>query len=134
MKQYDPYQNYSQVQVETSDQKKLILMVYDAAARYCREARSAMNHGDLTGKGRAIQKAYDAIAELRKSLNMELGGDVAQGLNKLYAFLGHQLTIANLNNDTEVMDSVITVLTDLRGTWAEAFEQEGEAVEEAVLG
>ncbi len=124
MKHSNPYQTYNQVQVETSDQKKLILMVYDAAARFCKEARTAMTRGDVHNKSHSIQRAYDAIAELRKSLNMEKGGEVAEGLNKLYAFLGHQLTIANLNNDTEVMDSVITVLTDLRGTWAEAFEKE----------
>jgi flagellar protein FliS len=123
MSQYNPYQNYQQVQIETSDQKQLILMVYDAAARFCQEARSCIVRGDLTGKGNSIQKAFDAISELRKSLNLEKGGEVAEGLNKLYAFLGHQLTLANLNNDKEIMDSVITVLTDLRGTWAQAFEK-----------
>ncbi len=129
MSQYNPFQTYNQIQIETSDQKKLILMVYDAAARFCREARNAISRGDVSGKGYAIQKAYDAIAELRKSLNMEKGGEVADSLNKLYAFLGHQLTLANLNNDVEVMDSVITVLTDLRGTWAEAFEKEESLAE-----
>ncbi len=129
MGEFNPYQTYSQIQVETSDQKKLILMVYDAATRFCKEARSAMHKGDVQTKGTAIQRAYDAIAELRKSLNMEKGGEVADGLNKLYAFLGHQLTIANLNDDTEVIDSVITTLTDLRGTWAEAFKREAALVE-----
>ena len=124
MSQFNPYSVYSQIQIETSDQKKLILMVYDAAARFCREARTALSSGDVDNKGRAIQKAFDAISELRKSLNMDKGGEVAQSLNKLYAFLGHQLTIANLNNDAEVLDSVITVLTDLRSTWVEAFEKE----------
>lgn len=124
MSHFNPYQNYNQVQIETSDQKQLILMVYDAAARFCREARGAMARGDLQNKGKAIQRAYDCISELRRSLNMEAGGEVAENLNKLYAFLGHQLTIANLNDDTEVIDSVITVLTDLRGTWAQAFEKE----------
>jgi flagellar protein FliS len=123
MSQFNPYQNYNQVQIETSDQKQLILMVYDAAARFCRDARTAMGRQDTAMKGIAIQKAYDAISELRKSLNMEAGGEVAEGLNKLYAFLGHQLTLANLNNDAEILDSVITVLTDLRGTWAQAFEK-----------
>jgi flagellar secretion chaperone FliS len=85
----------------------------------------------LTAKGKSIQKAFDAISELRKSLNMEKGGEVAEGLNKLYAFLGHQLTLANLNNDTEILDSVITVLTDLRSTWAQAFDKMEE--EEAAL-
>jgi flagellar secretion chaperone FliS len=131
MNQYNPYQNYQQVQVETSDQKQLILMVYDAAVRFCQEARLAMMREDLTGKGKSIQRAFDAISELRKSLNMEKGGEVAEGLNKLYAFLGHQLTLANLNNDKEILDSVITVLNDLRGTWAQAFDKMEE--EEAAL-
>ena len=41
----------------------MILMVYDAAARFCREARDAISSGDVKNKGAAIQKAYDAIAE-----------------------------------------------------------------------
>ena len=123
---YNPYLTYNQIQVETSDQKKLILMVYDAATRFCREARQAITSGNVANKGVAIQKAYDAIAELRKSLDMQRGQEVAQSLNKLYAFLGHQLTLANLNNDTEVLDSVITVLSDLRTTWVEIFEKETE--------
>ncbi len=124
MSWYNPYEIYSQVQIETADQKKLILMVYDAATRFCREAREAILSGNVRSKGLAIQKAYDAIAELRKSLNMERGKEVAESLNKLYAFLGHQLTLANLNNDTEVLDSVITVLNDMRDTWVTAFEKE----------
>lgn len=125
---FDPYKAYNQVQVETADQKKLILMVYDAATRFCREAREAIMTGNAQYKGVAIQKAYDAIAELRKSLDMDRGQEVAASLNKLYAFLGHQLTLANLNNDTEVLDSVITVLMDMRGAWVTAFEKEAAAV------
>lgn len=126
---FNPYESYSQVQVETADQKKLILMVYDAATRFCKEAREAITAGNVQVKGIAIQKAYDAIGELRKSLNMERGKEVAESLNKLYAFLGHQLTLANLNNDTEVLDSVITVLNDMRNTWVTAFEKESAVVD-----
>lgn len=129
MSYFNPYEAYSQVQIETADQKKLILMVYDAAARFCREARDAISSGDVQNKGAAIQKAYDAIAELRKCLDLDRGKEVAESLNKLYAFLGHQLTLANLNNDTEVLNSVIMVLTDMRSTWVEVFEKETSAVD-----
>ncbi len=129
MSWFNPYETYNQVQVETADQKKLILMVYDAATRFCREAREAIASGNVQSKGIAIQKAYDAIAELRKSLDLERGKEVAESLNKLYAFLGHQLTLANLNNDTEMLDSVITVLTDMRQTWVMAFEKEAKLVD-----
>jgi flagellar protein FliS len=129
MSWFNPYETYNQVQVETADQKKLILMVYDAATRFCREAREAIASGNVQSKGIAIQKAYDAIAELRKSLDLERGKEVAESLNKLYAFLGHQLTLANLNNDTEMLDSVITVLTDMRQTWVMAFEKEAKMVD-----
>ena len=126
---FNPYEAYSQIQVETADQKKLILMVYDAATRFCKEARQAITYGNVRNKGIAIQKAYDAIAELRKSLSLEKGKEVAESLNKLYAFLGHQLTLANLNNDAEVLNSVITVLTDMRNTWVEVFEKESVTVD-----
>jgi len=129
MSYFNPYEAYSQVQIETADQKKLILMVYDAAARFCREARDAISSGDVKNKGVAIQRAYDAIAELRKCLDLDKGKEVAESLNKLYAFLGHQLTLANLNNDAEVLNSVIMVLTDMRETWVEVFEKEACVVD-----
>lgn len=129
MSWFNPYETYNQVQIETADQKKLILMVYDAATRFCREAREAIINGNIQSKGVAVQKAYDAIAELRKSLDMERGKEIAASLNKLYAFLGHQLTLANLNNDTDMLDSVITVLTDMRQTWVLAFEKEAKMVD-----
>jgi flagellar protein FliS len=129
MSWFNPYETYNQVQVETADQKKLILMVYDAATRFCKEAREAILSGNVQVKGAAIQKAYDAIAELRKSLDLEKGQEIAVSLNKLYAFLGHQLTLANLNNDTEMLDSIITVLTDMRETWVMAFDKEAKLVD-----
>ncbi len=129
MSWYNPYETYNQVQVETSDQKKLILMVYDAATRFCEQAREAITSGNVKLKATAIQKAYDAIAELRKSLDMDRGKDIAESLNELYAFLGHQLTLANLNNDTEVLNGVITVLTDMRQTWVLTFEKEASLVD-----
>ena len=125
MSWYNPYEAYNQVQVETADQKKLVLMVYDAASRFCQEAREAIVSGNVQVKAQAIQKAYDAIAELRKSLDMDQGKEIAESLNKLYAFLGHQLTLANLNNDTNILDTVITVLGDMRQTWVTAFDREG---------
>jgi flagellin-specific chaperone FliS len=39
------------------------------------------------------------------------------------------LTLANLNNDTEVLNSVIMVLTDMRETWVEVFEKESCVVD-----
>jgi len=124
MSSYNPYETYNMVQIETSDQKQLILMVYDTATRFCQQAREAITSGNVQQKASAIQRAYDAIAELRKSLDMDRGKDIAESLNRLYAFLGHQLTLANLNNDTEVLDSVITVLSDMRQTWVLAFDKD----------
>ncbi|MFH1861459.1 MAG: flagellar export chaperone FliS [bacterium] len=121
---YDPFATYNQVQIETADQQKLILLAYDAAARFCQQAIDSISNGDVNRKGFAIQKAYDTISELHRSLDLEKGQDVARNLSKLYEFLGRQLTIANLNNDAEVLRSVVTVLNDLRSTWVQVFEKE----------
>lgn len=72
----------------------------------------------------SIKAAYEAITALRQSLNLEKGIDIAESLNKLYNFLGHQLTLANLNDDVEILEIVVTTLEDMKETWKKAFDQE----------
>ncbi|HID96227.1 MAG TPA: flagellar export chaperone FliS [Candidatus Latescibacteria bacterium] len=113
----NPYSRYQQIQVGTASQGSLILMVYDGAIRFSRQAKERMEAGDFEGKGIYINKAYSAISELRKSLNLEAGEEIAFSLERLYSFMGRQLTQANIRNDSRPIDLVIALLSDLREAW-----------------
>jgi flagellar protein FliS len=99
-------------------------MVYDAAIRFTREARRRIEEGDTVGKGVMIDKAYAAVAELRKTLNMEQGAEIARSLDKLYAYLLRQITLSNIKSDASALTVVLQILEDLRNTWMQVIEQE----------
>jgi flagellar protein FliS len=119
----NPYAEYKAVQFNTAGQPQLVLMTYDGAIRFAKEAKKRILAKDIPGKGLCIDRAFAAIAELRNSLNLGEGQDVAQSLNNLYFYLTKQLTKANLENDTEPLDVVIEILTGLRQAWEEMFNK-----------
>jgi flagellar protein FliS len=119
----NPYTEYEAVQFNTASQPQLILMTYDGAIRFTKEAKKRIMAKDISGKGLCIDRAFAAIAELRNSLNLGEGRDVAQSLNNLYYYLTKQLSRANLDNDIEPLDVVIEILTGLRDAWNELFER-----------
>jgi len=109
-------------QVNTADQGKLILMMYDGAIRFVEIAKTKLTENDVAGKGIYISKAEAVISELMASLNMESGGEVALSLEKLYVFMNKQLRIANVNKDTKPLDVVLNILNELKEAWVKIFE------------
>ena len=119
----NPYAEYEAVQFNTATQPQLILMTYDGAIRFTKEAKKRILVKDIPGKGLCIDRAFAAVAELRNSLNLGEGRDVAQSLNNLYFYLTKQLSKANLENSTEPLDVVIEILESLREAWNEMFKR-----------
>ena len=115
-------QAYFQTKVSTTDQGQLLLMLYDGALKFLQQARSKMIANDYAGKGILISKVIDIINELSASLNMDKGGSLAVNLNNLYLLCTARLLRANLKMDLESLDSVESILTGLRGAYAQIIE------------
>jgi flagellar protein FliS len=110
---------YFQTQVNTTSQGDLLLMLYDGAIKYLRQAKVKIEEKDYAEKGILISKAIDVVGELASSLNAEKGGDLAQNLNKLYFYCNTRLLQANLKMDTGLIDEVIRILEGLRSAFAQ---------------
>ncbi len=113
---------YFQTKVGTTDQGQLLLMLYDGALKYIQQARTKMLAKDFAGKGIMISKVIDIVNELAASLNMDKGGSLAVNLNNLYLLCTARLLRANLKMDVESLDSVETILSGLRGAYAQIIE------------
>ena len=113
---------YFQTKVSTTDQGQLLLMLYDGALRYLQQARDKMLAKDFAGKGILISKVIDIVNELSASLNMEKGGSLATNLNNLYILCTARLLQANLKMNVESLDSVVQILSGLRGAYAQIIE------------
>lgn len=115
---------YAKVGLETSamgaSPHALIQMLFDGARSALAQARFAVQRGALSDKGRAITRAMTIVSEgLRGSLDLTRGGDIANNLDALYAYMEHELVLANLHNDIRRIDDVDGLLASLQSAWRE---------------
>ncbi|MGK5036339.1 flagellar export chaperone FliS [Janthinobacterium sp. LB3P118] len=113
---------YAKVGLETgigsASPHKLIVMLYDGALVAVLSAQVHMKSGNIPEKGKSISKAIQIIDNgLRASLNKDAGGQIAEGLDSLYEYMGARLLAANIRNDLGMLEEVQRLLTDLRETW-----------------
>lgn len=112
---------YKETSVRTASGGKMIIMLYDGAIRNIDAAISHLEAGtkQLDLVNTSVVKAQDIITELMVSLDMEKGGEIAEKLFALYRFFSNQLMDGNIKKDPEPLRSVKTMMSDLRGAWAQ---------------
>ncbi len=108
---------YQETAVTTQSKGRLIVMLYDGAIKFSRQAIADMESGDFEGKGRNIAKALDIIYELNTILDMDAGGEVAQNLRSLYNFMSSHLTEASIKCQPQMIQEVISLLGELNQSW-----------------
>lgn len=123
----NPYANsysnhYRNNQILTASQEQILLLLYDGAIRFCRQAIAACEAGNDAEKQGRISKTYAIVDEFSKSLNHDIGGDIAIDLERLYDFMLRQLNEARREDSCDKLRVVENLLIDLRATWGEAVE------------
>ncbi len=113
------YQQYKEVQVNTANSGKLLIMLYQGAIKFLRLAKKYIYEKNLEGTNQNLLKAQTIINELRANLDQEIGGDIAQNLDNLYQFMNRQLIEANIRKDTKPINIVEGLLIELLETWQE---------------
>ena len=76
-----------------------------------------MQRGETSEKARLLNRTVSIVAELRGSLDMNAGGQIAANLSELYDYMTRRLLTALANNQVELLDEVSTLLNDIRGAW-----------------
>ena len=104
---------YQETAIGTQNRGRLIVMLYDGAVKFLRQAIEDIQRGDAAAKGRHIAKAQDILFELNTVLDMEKGGQIAQNLRALYNFMQRHLTQANIRKDPRMIQEVIDLLEEL---------------------
>jgi flagellar secretion chaperone FliS len=113
---------YQNNHILTASPEQILLMLYDGAIRFTRQAIHGMEEGNMSSAHHGIKKALAIITEFTNSLDHEIGGEIAENLDALYGFMIRELSLANLQKDTEKLRVVERLLVDLRATWGEAVE------------
>ena len=103
--------------VANADPHRLVQMLMDAAAERLNSARSCIERGEIARKAKLLHSCVTLVAELRGSLNLTEGGELAQNLSNLYEYMARQLLLANVQNDAGKINEVLTLLNEIRGAW-----------------
>lgn len=103
--------------IESASPHKLIQMLIDGALTKIHLARGCLERGDIVGKCSNIDWSMAIIGGLRGSLNLEEGGVIAENLDNLYEYMGRQLALANVRNDTDLLDEVVSLLGEIKAGW-----------------
>ena len=120
MKRFTPGA-YQELEIASAAPEKLIAMLYDGAVNYLDRAKENLN-GDLMADGESMGKAISIICELMGSVNSD-AQELTTDLRNLYAFFIRKLIEADFNKDEKGINEVISLMTDLRGSWLEAAEK-----------
>ncbi|MEA2102738.1 MAG: flagellar export chaperone FliS [Thermodesulfobacteriota bacterium] len=110
------YQAYKKTQIQTADQGTLILMCYNGAITFLKQAKQAIENKDDKNRSTLFTKAQKVIWELNNSLNYE-AGDVAYKLDALYHYMIRRIIEADYNENTEAIDEVVGHLEEIRESW-----------------
>ena len=108
---------YQEAAVTTQSKGKLVVMLYEGAIKFLKQAIREIEANNPDEKGKYISKALDILFELNAVLDMEAGGEVATNLRNLYLFMGRHLTEANAKQDIGKIEDVIKLLEELNQGW-----------------
>jgi flagellar protein FliS len=119
----NPYNRYKQTAVETASKEKILLMLYEGAIKFTKQAIVAAEKKKIADRATYICKVYDIVLELNNTLDHKVGGELASQLEQLYMFLTDQLSKANLTGDPEPLRAVQRILETLYEGWKQAVDQ-----------
>ena len=95
----------------------LITLMLAGARERARLAIACLERGDIVRKAQAISEASTIVAALDGALNLEAGGDIADGLQALYDYAQRRLLVANAENDTAPLREVDGLLGEIESAW-----------------
>lgn len=110
------YQAYKKTQIQTADQGNLILMCYDGAISFIKQAVKAHDDNNDIAMGELLIKAQNILWELTGSLNYD-AGEIAYSLDSLYNYMIRRIIDAQYNNTIEPLNEVADYLQELRESW-----------------
>jgi flagellar protein FliS len=132
----NPYQAAKQYQtisahanVLDADPHRLILVLMESALEKLSMAKGFMQRHNVHDKGVNISLALSMIEALQSSLDKEKGGEIAENLHNLYAYMMQLLLEANMNDTPEKVDEVINLMSTIKEGWEgipKSLEEKGE--------
>ncbi len=107
------------VTVMSASPHQLIVLLFEGAIKAAKLAKMHLEARNIPAKALEITKAIAIVEDgLRLSLDKSAGGELAENLDALYEYITLQFFEANVKNDIEKIENNITLLSELKESWA----------------
>ncbi len=103
--------------VMTATPEKLVVLLYDGAIQSLDAAADAFDRKRRAEAGTQVSRALSIVGELRASLNLEEGKEVARDLFALYGFITNRITRGNAEKNSALVREARQVMSTLREGW-----------------
>jgi flagellar secretion chaperone FliS len=111
-------QQYREVHLASSSPEETVLMLYDGAIRFLKEACREIAKENIPAKIELLDRVEKIVEYLQSCLDREQGGEIADSLQRLYDYMLVRLTEANLYNDVAKLEEIETLIGTVREGWA----------------
>src|SRR4051794_30704629 len=109
MNPYASPQAYRESAVMTASPEQLVVMLYDGAIRFLRQAEAALAEQAWENAFERLSRAEAIVDELLATLNMD-AGEIAERLQGIYVFCKRCLIEGRLQRDPAKVGQVVTLL------------------------
>jgi len=110
---------YRENTILSASPAQLVVMLYDGAQRFLRQATVAMRAGEIERAHNALRRAELIVAHLDTVLDHEQDARLAAQLSTVYQFCLAHLNRARFDQDPRKLEEVAALLGELRESWAE---------------
>jgi flagellar secretion chaperone FliS len=97
---------------------ELVVLLYDGARRFLRQAAVAMGEHEVERAHTTLRFGERIISHLDGTLDFQQG-EISQRLHSIYAFCLSHLNAARMSQDPTKVEEVIELLGELREAWSE---------------
>ena len=109
---------YRESSVMTASPEQLVVMLYDGAGRFLRQADAAYGEGALEHAHDRMSRGEAIIDELLATLDMDQG-QIAERLQAIYVYCKRCLLEGRRDRDVTKIRLVVQLLGELREAWAQ---------------
>ncbi|HEY3441821.1 MAG TPA: flagellar export chaperone FliS [Paludibaculum sp.] len=113
----NPYRNQIEQDILSAEPLELVVILYSGLRDSIGDARRQLAARDMQGRAASISKAVAIVGELASTLDLNRGGELAIGLNRLYSFLVMQLLDGNYRQEDRPLAEAEGVVIALLEAW-----------------
>lgn len=117
--------------IANADPHKLTLMLMQGALDSLAFAKGAMERKEFAAKSEFLSRVTAILMNLRDTLDLDVGGEVAENMYSLYEYMIERTGEAHVRNDLQILDEVISLLTPIRDAWVQIPQAAKEEAYEA---